>query len=107
MLAPDPDPEFDSRPSTLHGGLRSVLLKSVYQSPDVHRSYERVLCVSEISRVRKDMYIDALNGSERVSELPDAVGPNVQLQEKLYVPTKEHPDVSLTYYLLLLLFICY
>lgn len=53
-----------------------------------------VLCVSEISRVRKDMYIDTLNGSERISELPDAIGPNVQLQEKLYVPTKEHPDVS-------------
>ena len=40
------------------------------------------------------MYIDTLNGSDRISELPDAVGPNVQLQEKLYVPTKEHPDVS-------------
>ena len=56
-----------------------------------------VLCVSEIRRVRKDMYIDTLNGSERISELPDAVGPNVQLQEKLYVPTKEHPDVSVCY----------
>uniref|UniRef100_A0A671Y120 QKI, KH domain containing RNA binding n=1 Tax=Sparus aurata TaxID=8175 RepID=A0A671Y120_SPAAU len=48
----------------------------------------------EISRVRKDMYIDTLNGSDRISELPDAVGPNVQLQEKLYVPTKEHPDFN-------------
>lgn len=52
------------------------------------------VCVSEISRVRKDMYIDTLNGSERIGELPDAVGPHIQLQEKLYVPTKEHPDVS-------------
>lgn len=60
-----------------------------------------VLCVSEIRRVRKDMYIDTLNGSERISELPDAVGPNVQLQEKLYVPTKEHPDVSVCYSVLL------
>lgn len=40
------------------------------------------------------MYIDTLNGSERISKLPEAVGPNVSLQEKLFVPTKEHPDVS-------------
>lgn len=51
--------------------------------------------VAEISRVRKDMYNDTLNGSEKRSgELPDAVGPTVQLQEKLYVPVKEFPDVS-------------
>uniref|UniRef100_A0ACB8GB41 Uncharacterized protein n=1 Tax=Sphaerodactylus townsendi TaxID=933632 RepID=A0ACB8GB41_9SAUR len=51
----------------------------------------------EISRVRKDMYNDTLNGSteKRSAELPDAVGPIVQLQEKLYVPVKEYPDVSL------------
>lgn len=55
------------------------------------------LFISEISRVRKDMYNDTLNGSteKRSSELPDAVGPIVQLQEKLYVPVKEYPDVSL------------
>lgn len=42
------------------------------------------------------MYNDTLNGLERRSgELPDAVGPTVQLQEKLYVPVKEFPDVSL------------
>lgn len=43
------------------------------------------------------MYNDTLNGStERGSaELPDAVGPIVQLQEKLYVPVKEYPDVSI------------
>uniref|UniRef100_A0A8C1VQF1 QKI, KH domain containing, RNA binding b n=1 Tax=Cyprinus carpio TaxID=7962 RepID=A0A8C1VQF1_CYPCA len=51
---------------------------------------------SEISRVRKDMYNDTLNGSteKRSSELPDAVGPIVQLQEKLYVPVKEYPDFN-------------
>uniref|UniRef100_A0A8C2TBY5 K Homology domain-containing protein n=1 Tax=Coturnix japonica TaxID=93934 RepID=A0A8C2TBY5_COTJA len=38
----------------------------------------------EISRVRKDMY----------NELPDAVGPIVQLQEKLYAPVKEYPDFN-------------
>lgn len=55
------------------------------------------LFVAEISRVRKDMYNDTLNGSteKRSSELPDAVGPIVQLQEKLYVPVKEYPDVSI------------
>lgn len=44
------------------------------------------------------MYNDTLNGSteKRSSELPDAVGPIVQLQEKLFVPVKEYPDVSTT-----------
>lgn len=43
------------------------------------------------------MYNDTLNGStdKRTSELPDAVGPIAQLQEKLYVPVKEYPDVSI------------
>nr|XP_013224552.2 protein quaking isoform X3 [Columba livia] len=52
--------------------------------------------VGEISRVRKDMYNDTLNGSteKRSAELPDAVGPIVQLQEKLYVPVKEYPDFN-------------
>lgn len=42
------------------------------------------------------MYNDTLNGSteKRSAELPDAAGPVVQLQEKLYVPVKEYPDVS-------------
>ncbi|KAL2083196.1 hypothetical protein ACEWY4_020969 [Coilia grayii] len=50
----------------------------------------------QISRVRKDMYNDTLNGStdKRNPELPDAVGPVVQLQEKLYVPVKEYPDFN-------------
>ncbi|ROJ36079.1 Protein quaking [Anabarilius grahami] len=44
------------------------------------------------------MYNDTLNGSteKRSSELPDAVGPIVQLQEKLYVPVKEYPDFVLS-----------
>ncbi|KAK1791078.1 hypothetical protein P4O66_002117 [Electrophorus voltai] len=51
---------------------------------------------TQISRVRKDMYNDTLNVSteKRSSELPDAVGPIVQLQEKLYVPVKEYPDFN-------------
>ncbi|XP_027542656.1 protein quaking isoform X6 [Neopelma chrysocephalum] len=52
--------------------------------------------LKKISRVRKDMYNDTLNGSteKRSAELPDAVGPIVQLQEKLYVPVKEYPDFN-------------
>lgn len=58
------------------------------------------LCLSatEIGRVRKDMYNDSVNGGmfngRDMEELPEAVGPVVQLQEKLYVPVKEYPDVS-------------
>lgn len=70
--------------------------------PGLTRSYFcltrlKFLLLTEISRVRKDMYNDTLNGSteKRSAELPDAVGPIVQLQEKLYVPVKEYPDVSI------------
>lgn len=44
------------------------------------------------------MYNDSVNGGmfngRDMEELPEAVGPVVQLQEKLYVPVKEYPDVS-------------
>lgn len=44
------------------------------------------------------MYNDTLNGSgnpdRRSAELPDGIGPVVQLQEKLYVPVKEYPDFN-------------
>lgn len=44
------------------------------------------------------MYNDTLNGGmfngRDMEELPEAVGPVAQLQEKLYVPVKEYPDVS-------------
>lgn len=52
----------------------------------------------EIGRVRKDMYNDTLNGGmfngRDMEELPEAVGPVAQLQEKLYVPVKEYPDFN-------------
>ncbi|CAL9699209.1 unnamed protein product [Knipowitschia caucasica] len=51
----------------------------------------------EIGRVRKDMYNDTVNGgmfAGREEELPEAVGPVAQLQEKLYVPVKEYPDFN-------------
>lgn len=55
------------------------------------------LCVSEINRVRKDMYSDTVNGlvDKHPLELPEPIGPIVHLQEKLFVPVKEYPDVSL------------
>lgn len=55
-------------------------------------------CLPEIGRVRKDMYNDTVNGGmfngRDMEELPEGVGPVAQLQEKLYVPVKEYPDVS-------------
>lgn len=55
------------------------------------------------------MYNDTLNGSteKRSAELPDAVGPIVQLQEKLYVPVKEYPDVSIFCCLIQFFFFCF
>lgn len=44
------------------------------------------------------MYNDTLNGGmfngRDMEELPEPIGPVAQLQEKLYVPVKEYPDVS-------------
>lgn len=46
--------------------------------------------------MRKDMYSDTVNGlvDRHPLELPEAVGPIIHLQEKLFVPVKEYPDVS-------------
>lgn len=43
------------------------------------------------------MYNDSANGlvDKHPLELPEPVGPIVHLQEKLFVPVKEYPDVSL------------
>ncbi|XP_076013714.1 protein quaking-A isoform X2 [Genypterus blacodes] len=50
----------------------------------------------EINRVRKDMYSDSVNGlvDRHPLELPEAIGPIVHLQEKLFVPVKEYPDYN-------------
>lgn len=47
--------------------------------------------------MRKDMYSDTVNGlvDKHPLELPEPVGPIVHLQEKLFVPVKEYPDVSI------------
>lgn len=69
------------------------LMNSLPNISGIFQHLERLLD-EEISRVRKDMYIDTLSVSGRINNLPEAVGPNVHLQEKLYVPTKEHPDFN-------------
>ncbi len=45
----------------------------------------------EINRVRVNLF--QLGTKEAVS-LPEPTGPNIQLTEKLYVPVKDHPEVS-------------
>ncbi|KAK2921516.1 hypothetical protein Q8A73_001001 [Channa argus] len=70
------------------------LMSSLPNFCGIFQHLERLLD-EEISRVRKDMYNDTLNGSEKKNnELPEAVGPTVQLQEKLYVPVKDFPDAE-------------
>ncbi|XP_039521116.1 protein quaking-B isoform X2 [Pimephales promelas] len=70
------------------------LMSSLPNFCGIFNHLERLLD-EEIGRVRKDMYNDTMNGTDkRTSELPDAVGPIAQLQEKLYVPVKEFPDFN-------------
>ncbi|XP_077342781.1 KH domain-containing RNA-binding protein QKI isoform X11 [Lithobates pipiens] len=72
------------------------LMSSLPNFCGIFNHLERLLD-EEISRVRKDMYNDTMNGSnndKRSAELPDGIGPIVQLQEKLYVPVKEYPDFN-------------
>ena len=48
---------------------------------------------AEINKVRSNLF--HINGGAREPLiLPDASGPTVNLSEKVYVPVKEHPDVS-------------
>jgi len=56
-----------------------------------------VSCVAEIAKVRSNLF--QINGIKKEPlVLPDATGPSTTLTEKVYVPVKEHPDVSITYY---------
>lgn len=45
------------------------------------------------------MYTDTMNGlvDKLPMDLPDPIGPIMQLQEKLFVPVKEYPDVSISW----------
>jgi len=47
----------------------------------------------EIGKVRGNLF--QINGKKAEPlQLPDADGPQVSLSEKVYVPIKDHPDVS-------------
>jgi hypothetical protein len=49
--------------------------------------------VSEIGKVRGNLF--QINGKKNEPlVLPDATGAPVSLSEKVYVPLKDHPDVS-------------
>lgn len=49
--------------------------------------------VSEIARVRANLF--QINGMKKEPlVLPDAQGPPTTITEKVYVPVKDHPDVS-------------
>ncbi|XP_020356426.1 protein quaking-A isoform X5 [Oncorhynchus tshawytscha] len=50
----------------------------------------------EINRVRKEMYSDTANGlvEKHPLDLPEALGPIIHLQEKLFVPVKDYPDYN-------------
>lgn len=52
-----------------------------------------VSIVTEIAKVRASLF--QINGVKKEPlELPEADGPPMTLNEKVYVPVKEHPDVS-------------
>lgn len=71
---------------------------SVVRFTQLYALFVFFVSATEIGRVRKDMYNDTVNGGmfngRDMEELPEAIGPVAQLQEKLYVPVKEYPDVS-------------
>lgn len=55
----------------------------------------RPFTYTEISKVRASLF--QINGVRKEPlTLPDAEGTPVTLNEKVYVPVKEHPDVSRT-----------
>lgn len=52
------------------------------------------LLIAEIAKVRASLF--QINGTTKEPlVLPDAEGPPVTLQEKVFVPVKDHPDVSI------------
>lgn len=52
------------------------------------------LFIAEIARVRASLF--QINGVKKEPlNLPDPEGPTVSLNEKVYVPVREHPDVSI------------
>uniref|UniRef100_V9KD96 Protein quaking-like protein n=1 Tax=Callorhinchus milii TaxID=7868 RepID=V9KD96_CALMI len=71
------------------------LMSSLPSFCGIFTHLERLLD-EEISRVRKDMYTDSMNGlvENMPIHLPEPSGAILQLQEKLFVPVKEYPDFN-------------
>ena len=65
--------------------------KQISAFPNVFLHLERLLD-AEISRVRGQMFYTDKEKSPL--DLPEASGPKVTLQEKVFVPVKEHPDFN-------------
>lgn len=63
-----------------------------------------LLLFSEIARVRASLF--QINGVRKEPlQLPEPDGETVTLNEKVYVPVKEHPDVSRLYFTLYTFFL--
>ena len=57
------------------------------------KNIHNVLLISEISKVRASLF--QINGVRKEPlQLPEPDGQPVQMNEKVYVPVREHPDVS-------------
>uniref|UniRef100_W8BK55 Protein held out wings n=1 Tax=Ceratitis capitata TaxID=7213 RepID=W8BK55_CERCA len=66
--------------------------KQMAAFPNVFNHVERLLD-EEIARVRASLF--QINGVKKEPlTLPEPEGAAVQLNEKVYVPVREHPDVS-------------
>lgn len=89
-------PEVKINMTVMYQSKTNVLIAARLLTTDPPPPVFVCVCVSEINRVRKDMYSDTVNGlvDKHPLELPEPVGPIVHLQEKLFVPVKEYPDVS-------------
>jgi len=65
--------------------------KQIQALPNVFIHTEKILD-EEINRVRLTLFHQP--GKRETMDLPEPIGPVVQLQEKLFVPVKEYPDFN-------------
>lgn len=71
-----------------------MVVMIIGRKPNLHDNELKLTLIStEIKRVRESLF--QIDGNEKKPLiLPDPEGPIIQKQEKVYVPVKEHPDVS-------------
>uniref|UniRef100_A0A0P4W6U1 STAR protein homodimerisation region domain-containing protein n=1 Tax=Scylla olivacea TaxID=85551 RepID=A0A0P4W6U1_SCYOL len=85
----------DSNTTTSIADYLAQLLKDKKQLaafPSVFLHVERLLD-EEINKVRSSLF--QINGGQKEPlSLPEPVGPTVTLSDKVYVPVKDHPEVS-------------